>query len=97
VTTNPKNTIFNYKRFLGRRFSDVAVQSELRTLPYKVEQGPGDKPLIVVTHQKEVKKFYPEDIQAILLKYLLENAANYLGIANINKAVVTIPAYFSKP
>jgi molecular chaperone DnaK (HSP70) len=51
----------------------------------------------VVTHQKEVKKFYPEDIQAILLKYLLENAANYLGIANINKAVVTIPAYFSKP
>jgi heat shock protein 1/8 len=62
VTNNPKNTIFNYKRFLGRRFSDLAVQNELRTLPYKVEQGPGDRPLIVVTHQKEVKKFFAEDI-----------------------------------
>jgi molecular chaperone DnaK (HSP70) len=51
----------------------------------------------VVTHQKEVKKFFSEDIQGMLIKYLLDNAANYLGIAKINKVVVTIPAYFSKP
>jgi hypothetical protein len=39
------------------------VQEEIRGLPYKVERGPGDKPVIVIHHQKEVKKFYPEEIQ----------------------------------
>jgi L1 cell adhesion molecule like protein len=59
---NPKNTIFNFKRLIGRRFSDPYLQSELKNLPYKVERGPGDRPLIVVRYKKEIRKYYPEEI-----------------------------------
>ena len=52
---------------IGRRFSDPAVQNEIKNLPFRVEQGPGDRPLIVVTYQKEVKKYYPEEVQAMLI------------------------------
>lgn len=64
---NPRNTVFNFKRLLGRRFTDPQVQDEIKALPFKVEKGPGDRPLIVVTHQKQVRKYYPEEIQAILI------------------------------
>ena len=59
---NPRNTVFNYKRLLGRRYSDPALQAEIANLPFKVERGPGDRPLIVVTLKKEVLKYYPEEI-----------------------------------
>jgi L1 cell adhesion molecule like protein len=60
--------VFNFKRLLGRRFSDTSVQNEIKGLPFRVEKGPGDRPLIVVTYQKEIKKYYPEEIQAMLIK-----------------------------
>ena len=97
LLTNPSNTVFNFKRLLGRRFSDPAVQEEIRGLPYKVEKGPGDRPLIVVQYQKEIRKYYPEEIQAIMIRSMKKYAETYLGIKNLTKVVVTIPVYFSKP
>jgi heat shock 70kDa protein 1/2/6/8 len=62
ILKNPTNTVFNWKRLTGRRFSDPAVQTEIRNLPFRVEMGPGDRPLIVVSYLKEIKKYYPEEI-----------------------------------
>jgi L1 cell adhesion molecule like protein len=52
---------------MGRRFSDKLVQNDIKNFPYKIEQGPSDKCLIVVTYKKEIRKFYPEEILTILL------------------------------
>ncbi len=62
-----------------------------------MEQGPGDRPLIVVNYKKEVRKYYPEEIQAMLIKEMKRQAEAYLGIKNIKNVCVTIPVYFSKP
>jgi molecular chaperone DnaK (HSP70) len=60
--------VFNFKRLLGRRFTDPSVQNHIKSLPYKVEQGPGDRCLIVVVYKKEIRKYYPEEILAFLIK-----------------------------
>lgn len=60
-----------------------------------VEQGPGDKPLIVVSYKKEIKKYYPEEILGLLLTELKTYAEDYLK-TSINELVVTIPVYFNK-
>jgi molecular chaperone DnaK len=87
MITNPDNTIYSIKRFMGRRYSEVT--EEMKIVPYKVVEGPHQDARVIVTG----KQFSPPEISAMILKYLKEAAEAYLG-EKVKKAVVTIPAYF---
>jgi len=91
---NPKNTVFDAKRLIGRNFSDKIVQDDIKLWPFKVVQGPGDKPLIEVEYMGATKKFMPEEISAMVLVKMKETAEAYLG-EKVKNAVVTVPAYFN--
>ena len=86
--------IANAKRLIGRRFSDNLIQSDIRLWPFKVIEGPDDKPLIVVTYKGEEKHFTTEEISSMVLTKMHEIAESYLG-TTVKKAVVTVPAYFN--
>lgn len=91
---NPSNTVFDVKRIIGRKFSDPAVQEEIKHFPFKVIQGQNDKPLIEVQYKGETKTFTPEEISAMVLSKMKEYAENFLG-HKVTEAVVTVPAYFN--
>lgn len=91
---NPKNTIFDAKRLIGRKFSDPIVQKDCKLWPFQVVAGPNDKPLIVVQYKGEEKKFSAEEISAMVLGKMKEIAESYLGETVFN-AVITVPAYFN--
>merc|ERR1712137_825338 len=61
VARNPQNTVFDAKRLIGRKFSDKTVQDDIKLWPFKVESGAAEKPMIVVQHKGETKKFQAED------------------------------------
>ena len=85
---NPENTIYSAKRFIGRRYSEV--QSEIKNVPYKVVAGPNDAVRFEITG----KQYAPEEISALVLRKLADDASKYLG-EKVNDAVVTVPAYFN--
>jgi molecular chaperone DnaK len=86
--TNPQNTIFSIKRFMGRKFSEVS--EEMTMIPYEVFEGPnGD-----VRVQAEGKEYAPPEISAMILQKLKADAEAYLG-EPVNEAVITVPAYFN--
>ncbi len=85
---NPENTIYSVKRFMGRRYSEVT--SEIRNVPYKVVTGPND----AVRFDIMGKLYSPEEISAMILRKLVEDASRYLG-EKITDAVITVPAYFN--
>jgi molecular chaperone DnaK len=86
--TNPENTVFSIKRFMGRKFSEV--NEEMTIVPYKVVEGPnGD-----VRVQAGGKEYAPEEISAMILQKLKSDAEAYLG-ETVNDAVITVPAYFN--
>src|ERR1700736_3360205 len=85
---NAENTIYSVKRFIGRRFSEV--QSEIKNVPYKVVPGPDD----AVRFDISGKQYSPEEISAIILRKLAEDASKYLG-EKVTDAVITVPAYFN--
>jgi molecular chaperone DnaK len=85
---NPENTISSAKRFIGRRFSEV--QSEIKNVPYKVVAGSDDAVRFLVRG----KEYPPEEVSAVVLRRLVEDAAKYLG-EKITDAVITVPAYFN--
>lgn len=87
---NPKNTIFDAKRLIGRKFSDHQVQNDMKDWSFKVVAGPGDKPVIEVG----TKQFSPEEISSMVLVKMKEIAESYLG-KKVTDAVVTVPAYFN--
>ena len=91
---NPKNTVFDAKRLIGRKFADKLVQQDIKLWPFKVEAGANDKPTISVNFKGETKKFQPEEISSMILTKMKEVANAYLG-KNIKNAVVTVPAYFN--
>ncbi|KAK8262771.1 hypothetical protein V6Z12_D13G281700 [Gossypium hirsutum] len=89
-----KNTVFDAKRLIGRRFSDPAVQADMKHWPFKVVAGPGDKPMIVVNYKGEEKQFAPEEISSMVLVKMKEVAEAYMG-QTVKNAVITVPAYFN--
>ncbi|KAL6497376.1 hypothetical protein OROGR_029305 [Orobanche gracilis] len=94
AAANPLNTIFDAKRLIGRRFSDFSVQNDMKLWPFQVIEGPGAKPMIVVTYKGEQKQFAAEEISCMILSKMKETAEAYLG-ATVKKAVITVPAYFN--
>lgn len=94
VAMNPRNTVFDAKRLIGRRFSDPSVQADMRHWPFKVIAGPGDKPMIVVQYKGEEKQFAPEEISSMVLTKMKEVAESFLG-QTVKNAVITVPAYFN--
>ncbi|TYJ03002.1 hypothetical protein E1A91_A13G268700v1 [Gossypium mustelinum] len=94
VAMNPQNTVFDAKRLIGRRFSDPAVQADMKHWPFKVVAGPGDKPMIVVNYKGEEKQFAPEEISSMVLVKMKEVAEAYMG-QTVKNAVITVPAYFN--
>src|SRR6202171_3076620 len=86
--TNPENTVFSIKRFMGRRYDEVT--EEMKMVPYKVTRGEnGDARLDI-----SGKKYSPPEISAMILTKLKEAAESYLG-EKVTQAVITVPAYFN--
>ncbi|MFZ5639311.1 MAG: molecular chaperone DnaK [Bacillota bacterium] len=85
---NPENTLYSVKRFIGRRYSEVAEERSL--VPYKVTAGPND----AVRFDIRGKQYAPEEISAIVLRKLVDDAAKYLG-EKVTDVVITVPAYFN--
>ena len=86
--TNPKNTIFSIKRFMGRRHREVAAEEKI--VPYEITGGPDE----LVKVRSRGKEYTPPEISAMILQDLKRTAESYLG-EEIQKAVITVPAYFN--
>ncbi len=86
--TNPLNTIFSIKRFMGRKYSEVG--EEIKTVPYKVTAGDNGDAWVEI----KGKKYSPPEISAMILRKLKEAAEAYLG-EKVSQAVITVPAYFN--
>jgi molecular chaperone DnaK len=88
AVTNPENTVFSIKRFMGRRYDEVPEESKM--VPYKVVQGRGGD----VRIEAGGKEVPPPEISAMILQKLRQSAEDYLG-SKVEKAVITVPAYFN--
>ncbi|HVP72453.1 MAG TPA: molecular chaperone DnaK [Phycisphaerales bacterium] len=86
--TNPKNTVFSIKRFMGRRHNEV--QSEEKLVPYEVTGGPDE----LVKVKVRGKEYTPPEVSAMILQDLKKTAEDYLG-EKVERAVITVPAYFN--
>jgi len=88
MITNPENTIYSIKRFMGRRHSEVSQEEKL--VPYKVTSAPNGDVRVVARG----KEYAPPQISAMILEYLKKTAEDYLG-TTVTEAVITVPAYFN--
>lgn len=91
---NSKNTIYDAKRFIGMNFSDPKIQEIKSRYPFTIKGDENDKVYFQVEYKNETKKFYPEEISAMLLGRMKEMAEEYTG-KKATKCVITIPAHFS--
>ena len=88
AVTNPENTVFSIKRFMGRRYDEVT--SELKTVPYHVKAGVGGRAVVEINGED----YTPEQISAMILAKMKADAEKYLG-EPVTDAVITVPAYFN--
>jgi molecular chaperone DnaK len=88
AVTNPQNTVFSIKRFMGRKMSEVT--EEVKRVPYKVVGGSNDVAMVEV----QGKRYSPPEISAMILQKMKQTAEDYLGY-KVEKAVITVPAYFN--
>ena len=88
AVTNPENTVYSIKRFMGRRYSEITEESKM--VPYKVTQADNGDVRVAVTG----KQYSPPEISAMILQKLRQAAEDYLG-EKVAKAVITVPAYFN--
>jgi heat shock 70kDa protein 1/2/6/8 len=91
---NPKNTVFDAKRFIGRRFDEASVQSDMKHMPVTIKSDGNGKPKFELEAYGEMKSFYPEEISAMVLGKLKQTAESFLG-QTVKNAVITVPAYFN--
>ena len=89
AVTNPKNTIFGVKRYMGHKFSDDAIQKDLKNSPFTIKAGDGDKVVIEMND----KDYTPEEISAMILKKIKTDVEEKTG-EKVTEAVITVPAYF---
>ena len=90
---NPKNTVFDAKRLIGRQFRDQTVQDDMKMFPFAVKEV-GGKPVVEVDYMGQPKRFSAEEVSAMVLGKMKATAEAYLG-EEVKDAVVTVPAYFS--
>src|SRR5213082_2209089 len=90
AAVNPENTVYSIKRFMGRKYGEVA--SERKIVPYEVKPGKDDRVVVQVPNAN--KEFTPEEISAMILQKLKADAEAYLG-EKVTDAVITVPAYFN--
>jgi len=88
AVTNPQNTVFSIKRFMGRKMSEIT--EEIKRVPYKVVAGQNDLAVVEI----QGKRYTPPEISAMILQKMKQTAEDYLG-HKVEKAVVTVPAYFN--
>lgn len=91
---NAENTVFDAKRLIGRKFDERVVQNDMKLWPFKVVKGTQDRPQIEVAYKGETKRFFAEEVSSMVLVKMKETAEAFLG-KNVNKAVITVPAYFN--
>jgi molecular chaperone DnaK len=92
AVTNPRNTIYSIKRFMGRKYDEV--QEELKRVPYKVVRGTNGDAAVEVEMEGKPTQFSPPEISAMVLSKLRSDAEMRLG-EKITQAVITVPAYFN--
>jgi molecular chaperone DnaK len=90
AVTNPENTIFSIKRFMGRKYSDPEVQRAIKVVPYKVVPAPNGDCRVIMGG----KEYSPQEISAMILQKIKTDAEAYLG-EPVTQAVITVPAYFN--
>ena len=93
-TSNPSNTIYDIKRFMGRKYTDPIVQEEMKKVPFKIIDAGNDKINVEVIVKGITKRFSPEEISAMILIKMKDTAESFLG-HKVKDAVVTVPAYFN--
>jgi len=94
ASVNPKNTVYDSKRLIGRKFDDDSVKKVREYCPFKINSTNDNKPIIEVQYQNSTKTFTPEEIGAMVLTKMKQIAESYLG-EEVKNAVVTVPAYFN--
>jgi len=90
AVTNPDNTIFSVKRFIGRRFDEEETQRDKKSVPYTIKSGKNDSVLV----EMNGKDYTPQEISAAVLQKIKKDAESYIG-SEVKEAVITVPAYFN--